>query len=255
LGIGGGGNKSGSCDADVKSPLDDPARVRHAQPVPTSTGILGRIAAGLAAALLGSACASSGPQHEADQVFAKSLRDADPTKKANATKADKSKAPTASEFKLPGRRVYLELDNSGKKLGLVNRSAADPSEIYGRQTGKDDVFLKVGTDDLMADLCEALRRLEFAKYAETQSPADAAQWSLTMNIDGDKKTVYYVRGREPERLRRLTNIQATFLHGYNRVYGLRAMEQDDGGKALFEQEKMKLKSQNQETIKKASEKP
>jgi hypothetical protein len=226
--------------------------------VPTSTRTLAGVAAAVAAAglVLGCASGSSGSQ-ENNAAFAKSVREADPNKKGTQPKSDKPKSapPAPSDFKLPGKHVYLEYADNDKKLGLVNRGTADPDSVNSQQIRKQDVFVKVASDDLMADICEALRRLDFGKFAESDPPLDGALWSLTMVVDGQHRTVFYVRGRDAERQRRLSNIQATFLLGFNRVYGLRAVDPNEGGRALFDQEKVKLKAQNQESMKKATEKP
>lgn len=231
--------------------------------MPTWSSPFPRIAAAVLAAIAAAGCASGGTTQE-DSGFAKSLREADPTKKGEAARKPeaapaepKNATSGGSEFKLPGRRVYLEYDDvgAGRKLGIVNRSAADPSEVYN-QSQPGAAFVKVATDDLMADLCEGLRRLEFSKLSEPAAPKGAApQWTLTMDVDGERKSVYYVRGREPERQRKLTNIQAAFLWGFNRVYGLKSVGAEEGGKGLFQDEKSKLDAQKQETLKKTNEKP
>jgi hypothetical protein len=202
-------------------------------------------------------CASDAPKDQGSN-FAKSLREADPTKK-NAGKSTVDKSGNAtSEFKLPGRAIFVEYSDAKlqKRLVLLNRESpllTDDGDVKMDTAG---AAVKVASDDLMADLCEAFRVLKFATVADASAPrGETPQWTLTYDVDGAKRTVSYVRGRDAETQKQCSHIQGAFLTIYNRVYGVRAKDGTVKGKEAFEDEKKRLQAANQATLKKAAEKP
>lgn len=204
-------------------------------------------------------CASKDTGREYDSHFAKSLREADPTRKEKeAAKPRDPKEPAASEFALPGRSVRFEYHDAKLKqpMVLVNRSAPELKSEEGDRTRSDEAAVKVASDDLMADLFEAMRRLEFVKYAKLTEPhGETVQWTLSSIVDGVKTTVSYVRGRPLETQTRCRQLQDTFLYAYNRVFGLRQPDTSGQGKALFEEEQRRLREVNQSTLGKSNAKP
>jgi hypothetical protein len=244
-----------------RHPLDGPPSFRDPPPVPAeskfivSSYALFVACAGAAAALGG--CASSSKSQD-DSHFAKSLRENEANKKQAPANSKTTQSATPSEFKLPGNRVYVVYHDAKlkKKMALVNSGAVDASEIYNTQKADPELFVKVAEDDLMADLYEAFRRLDFGKLADTAASArgETPQWTLTVDVDGNKKSVDYVRGRDVEIQRKLSLIQGAFLSGFNRVYGFRSVDADQGGKGMFKDEQQHLKDVKQGTLDKANKK-
>lgn len=148
------------------------------------------------------------------------------------------------EFKLPGRRVFAEMNlvERGQRLAIVNSGSTKPTEVYSREA-TPGVALKVASDDTMARFCEALRRLEFYQFVEREAPAGAL-WSISLDVDGDKKTIYHVRGRAPERHVKIQNIQRFFSEAFNTIFALQAVDAKKGGADMFSSQKQRLDAEN-----------
>ena len=176
--------------------------------------------AGILVAAAAGACASN----------AKSQ--ADPAK---ASARPKDTGPYVSDFKLPGRRVYVEFRQAGSPIvmALVNRGSTDPTKVYSE--ARPNASLKVATDAYMADLCENFRILGFHEMAEGVPPANDA-WSIMVEVDNRVQTLYHVRGRASEDVARRAQIQRVFLAVFNQTAALQTIENPDGEKLFMKEQ-------------------
>jgi len=157
---------------------------------------------------------------------------------------ERSQVSTGKEYKLPGDRVYVELNfiEKGQRLALVNSGSTKPADVYS-QYATPGLALKVSDDVTMAKLYEAMRLLSFAQLAEPATPAQAI-WSLTIDVDGAKRTVYNARGRTAERHAQVQDLMGLFMEGFNRTLALQKIDPGKGGKAAFTQEEQRIQQEN-----------
>ncbi|MFN0208016.1 MAG: hypothetical protein ACKVS6_17055 [Planctomycetota bacterium] len=157
---------------------------------------------------------------------------------------DRSEVTTGREYKLPGDRVYVELNfvERDQRLALVNSGSTKPADVYS-QFATPGLSLKVSDDLTMAKLYEAMRILKFAELAETAAPAQAI-WSLTIDVDGAKRTVYNARGRTAERHAQVQDLLGLFMEGFNRTLALQKIDPGKGGKSVFTLEEQRIQQEN-----------
>lgn len=161
---------------------------------------------------------------------------------------DRSEVHGGSEFKLPGERVYAEMQfyDKQQRLALVNSGSTKPADVYSKYAVAGTA-LKVAKDTMMADMYEALRRLEFNKYTQPSKPTGAS-WSLMLDVDGVKQTVYYdSRKLDVNSAQMLQAMQSIFLTGFNRTTGLQTVDPNKGGKTLFLSEEQRIRQENAKT--------
>ena len=137
-----------------------------------------------------------------------------------------------SEFALPGKRVYVEYRQAdGTTLALVNRGSTDPAEVY--RNPPSGVQLKVASDDDMADLCEAMRRLRFDELA---GPAKAdARSSMRLDVDGRTSAV----ARTAQNAETFRQLLGVFMVVYNETTALYTTPNASGAR-LFEREQSRI---------------
>jgi hypothetical protein len=147
-----------------------------------------------------------------------------------------------SEFALPGKRVYVEYRQWNgptlTTLALVNRGSTDPTEVY--RNPPSGVLLKVASDDDMADLCEAFRRLKFDGLAGNVAPD--ARSSMRLDVDGRSSAV----ARTPQNAEAFGTLRDVFMVVYNHTTALYTTP-NAKGRALFEREQERI---GNETVRK-----
>lgn len=179
-------------------------------------------------------CATSNSNNSSSDAIPKALRDRSDVR-----------GGSEGEFKLPGDRVYVEINffDKGQRLALVNAGSTRPIDVYSKYA-TPGVSLKVANNNLMADMYEALRRLEFDECVKSTSKENAA-WSLMIDIDGQRKTAYYMRGKlTADRAQKLQAMQSVFLTGFNHTLQLQTVDPGKGGKAIFTNEEERLRKEN-----------
>jgi hypothetical protein len=183
------------------------------------------------AAALAAGCSSSTKDSGSNRVLPNAL-------------VDTSDVRSGDEFKLPGNRVYVELNlmYRNQKLALVNAGSAKPAEVYSK-FATPGLALKVADDTTMAKLHRALTLLRFDDLTESSEPAQTL-WSLSVEVDGVRRTVYNARGRNSDRHAQLQDLMGIFMEGFNRTLALQSVDPSKGGKTLFTNEEQRLKDQN-----------
>jgi hypothetical protein len=183
------------------------------------------------AAALAAGCSSSTKDSGSNRVLPNAL-------------IDTSDVRSGDEFKLPGNRVYVELNlmYRNQKLALVNAGSAKPAEVYSK-FATPGLALKVADDTTMAKLHRALTLLRFDDLTESSEPAQTL-WSLSVEVDGVRRTVYNARGRNSDRHAQLQDLMGIFMEGFNRTLALQSVDPSKGGKTLFTNEEQRLKDQN-----------
>ncbi|MBI3820570.1 MAG: hypothetical protein HY286_17910 [Planctomycetes bacterium] len=186
-------------------------------------------------ALAAAGCASSSTTSSSGNPLPKALRDQSTT--------------VNSDFTLPGKRVYAELEefDEGKRFALVNSGSTKASEVYSKAP-TPGLLLKVANDSLMADMCEALRRLEFDRHVQSAKPSGAI-WGLSLDVDGNRRTIYRIRGEQTkEQAQNLIDLKAVFILGFSRTKSYQSVQADNGGKAFFSAEDERIKKENEKAV-------
>jgi len=149
-------------------------------------------------------------------------------------KRSSAEAPK-SDFKLPGKRVYAEYQQWNgptlTTLALVNRGSTDPTEVY--RNPPSGVLLKVASDDDMADLCEAFRRLKFESLAGNVAPD--ARSAMRLDVDGRSSGI----ARTPQNAETFGNLRDVFMLVYNHTTALYTTPNPRGAQ-LFQSEKDRM---------------